>query len=186
MPGGEGLNHEIRCLQQPLEHCLAVSGLKVKSYAALAGIEAEVKKYCTGKIIRARYAPKGAKRIIDGEVFKLNSLIAEPVTAVSAIGENSGFKKLLEKTGINAVEQLDFRDHHWYNLDDIKSIAPGRKVVTTTKDAVRLKNLLAFLPVKEAERFYALEIELNFINGAKIWENGMEKKLRSSSTVTVR
>jgi hypothetical protein len=42
------------------------------------------------------------------------------------------------------------------------------------------------MPVKEAERFYALEIELVFGNGDVIWQNGMEKKLRPSSTATVR
>lgn len=183
-PFGNGHLIPAGILREPLSaleraDIIVITNSDLADENAVAGVEAEVKKYCRGKVVRARYAPKSLKRVIDGQSFKLNSMLGEPVTALSAIGENAGFKKMLEKTGINAIEQLDFRDHHWYNLDDIRSARPGRKVITTTKDAVRLKDLLAHLPQSDAERFYALEIEMEFVNGAKIWENGMEKKLRS-------
>lgn len=183
-PFGNGFLIPAGILREPLSaleraDLVIITNSDLADESSVSRLEAEIKKYCPGKVVRAGYAAKSLKRVTDGQVFKLNSALGEPVTALSAIGENAGFKKMLEKTGINAIEQLDFRDHHWYNLDDISTIQPGRKVITTTKDAVRLKDLLAPLPPAEAERFYALEIEMEFVNGAKIWENGMEKKLRS-------
>ena len=146
----------------------------------LAAVEDRVSRYCQGRVITAKYVSVRLKRVLDGAFFGLDDFKNKPFTAVSAIGENLGFQKLLEKSGINAVQRLDFRDHHWYNIDEIKHLDTSRKVVTTTKDAVRLKSLLGLLPLKEAERFYALEIELEFVHGAGIWENRTRVKRRSS------
>ena len=190
-PFGNGLLIPAGILREPVS-ALKRAGLVIitssdlVSEHALKAVETRIKRNFEGKLLRARYAPKSIKRIFDGQTFALDELKSGPFTAFSAIGENSGFKKLLEKSGINVASQLDFRDHHWYNLEEIRSIGKGRSVITTTKDAVRLKSLLEHLPVKEAENFYALEIELVFINGDGIWEKGMEKKLRPSSTATAR
>jgi len=146
----------------------------------LSAIENTIARYFSGKTIRAKYSPVCLKRGIDAREFKLEEFKNDVFTAVSALGENSGFKKLLEKSGINADNHLDFRDHHWYNLKEVVGIAPGRKIITTTKDMIKLKSLLGLMPLREAERFYALEVDLEFINGAAIWENKTKAMPRSS------
>jgi tetraacyldisaccharide 4'-kinase len=195
-PFGNGCLIPAGILREPLSaleraDLVVITSSDLVSDEHLSLIEKEVSGYTQAKIIKAKYAPKGFKRITDSQLFAIDDLRKDKFCALSAIGENSGFKKLLEKHGINTSSWLDFRDHHWYNLDEIKRIDPVLKVVTTTKDAVRLKNILSQLPHDEAARFYALDIELEFINGAEIWENRIWKnriklKPRSSSTAMER
>jgi len=190
-PFGNGCLIPAGILREPLE-ALERADLVVITSSDLIGdeqlslLEKEISGYTQAKIITARYVPKGFKRIIDSQLFPIESLRKDKFCALSAIGENSGFKKLLKKYSFNPTLWLDFRDHHWYNLDEIKRIDPALKVVTTTKDAVRLKNMLSQLSHEEAARFYALEIELELANGARIWENKIKIKPRYSSTVTAR
>ena len=164
-PFGNGFLIPAGVLREPVSalnraDLVVITSSDLVSEASLLEIEKIISRYCHGKILRAKYAPVRLRRVLDGESFKLEDFKNEPFSAVSAIGENSGFTKLLEKSGINAVRQLDFRDHHWYNIDELKRLDTVYKVITTTKDAVRLKGLLNLLPHKEAERFFALEIEL--------------------------
>ena len=97
---------------------IVINSSDMVTESRLSEIEERIAVYSQGKLIRAKYAPVRLRRLLDGEVFKLEDFKNEPFTAISAIGDNSGFKKLLEKSGINAVRQLDFRDHHWYNIDE--------------------------------------------------------------------
>lgn len=75
----------------------------------------------------------------------------EEVTAICAIGQPGQFFDFL--TDLNVKEKIPFDDHHQYKLSDIENI--NGKIVTTEKDAVKLKNF-------NKDNIYALKLKINF------------------------
>jgi tetraacyldisaccharide 4'-kinase len=76
-------------------------------------------------------APEGAEPPAPGE----------PVVAVAGIARPERFARLLESAGWTVADRVGFADHHDYRPRDlarIASVAAGRPVVTTEKDAMRL------------------------------------------------
>lgn len=65
--------------------------------------------------------------------------------AVAAIGQPEAFMEQARQAGAMVAELLEFPDHYQYGPADvgvIRSAARGRDLVTTAKDAVKLRNLL--------------------------------------------
>jgi tetraacyldisaccharide 4'-kinase len=68
--------------------------------------------------------------------------------AVAAIGDPSGFSRVLRETVGPGGELLSYPDHHAYGWGDVQTIldrARGRAIVTTEKDAVKLEAFKAHL-----------------------------------------
>jgi tetraacyldisaccharide 4'-kinase len=114
-------------------------------------------------------------RIIDNKAIEPFNLKVNNVIAVSAIAHNDNFRATLEKNGFKVKEHIKFTDHHWFDEEDIEDITSKIEnndiVITTTKDAVRLKDKLS----KDQEKFYALEVQPEFIKGEEIWLNKIKK-----------
>jgi len=135
-----------------------------------------------GRIAACSAAPvlRSGRRALDLRciIDEATDLLAIDVIALSAVGDNESFKKTLEQNGMNIVRQYAFRDHHWFSLQDLRTLLaenpPELPVVTTTKDAVRLAMILATLEPVNARRFFALETEL-YVNGEDLWEKGIRK-----------
>ncbi|MCX5782105.1 MAG: tetraacyldisaccharide 4'-kinase [Elusimicrobia bacterium] len=134
--------------------------------------------------IRAEYNPVQLTRIKDKKISAISELKDKPIVALSAIGENIGFKKTLEKLGLNVIQHFKFRDHHWFSKKDIKkvfaSVSDRSYIVTTAKDSIRLKKVFETLDNSVTERVYSLDIELKFENGENIWEEKIKKTARFS------
>lgn len=65
--------------------------------------------------------------------------------AVAAIGQPEAFAQQARAAGAPIVDLLEFPDHYRYGPDDVAAIrraARGRDLVTTAKDAVKLRKLL--------------------------------------------
>ena len=73
------------------------------------------------------------------------------VTAMCAIGQPEQFFNFLTPR-FNVVNKIIFDDHHFYTKSDIKNI--DMPIITTEKDAVKLKNL-------GFDNIYALKLRLN-------------------------
>lgn len=86
--------------------------------------------------------------------------VGTQVATFSAIGNQRSFKTLLQKQGYDVVAVSEFPDHHRYAQRDVKNIiqeakaAGAKALITTAKDAVKLRELSFELPC------YVLEIEL--------------------------
>jgi tetraacyldisaccharide 4'-kinase len=86
--------------------------------------------------------------------------IPPPVAAFAAIGNQRSFIALLQNKGYEPVVVLEFPDHHKYNQGNIDEIiekskrAGAKALITTAKDAVKLRELSFALPC------YVLEIEV--------------------------
>ena len=82
------------------------------------------------------------------------------VVAVAGIANPELFLANAQAAGARVVERLIFRDHHPYSLQDIARIlelARGRPVVTTAKDAVKLRPLVEQLEVWVLEQRVVVE-----------------------------
>jgi tetraacyldisaccharide 4'-kinase len=97
--------------------------------------------------------------VASGEEVTSKSLENQAVAALAAIGNPEQFLADLKRLNLQVKERLIFRDHHRFSHDDLDRILAVcergnlRAVITTEKDAVRLRQL----PLPR-DRFYALPI----------------------------
>ncbi|WP_439182998.1 tetraacyldisaccharide 4'-kinase [Carboxylicivirga taeanensis] len=107
---------------------------------------------------------------------------ADEVVALAGIAQPSGFLHHLSKR-FQVVEQLIYPDHHHFTSSDITQIAatlnkPGRVLLTTEKDAVRLN---AFPDgIKKKCWFVPIELKVLF-NEEKQFENRIRNYVRNHS-----
>ncbi len=105
-----------------------------------------------------------------------NSLPPQPVAAFCAIGNPQAFFAQLARDGYTLSYTRRFRDHHVYDQSDIDTLARkatasgAQALVTTAKDAVKLRSLRCELPC------YVAEIEIEFDD-----ESVLLKLLRESA-----
>ncbi len=94
--------------------------------------------------------------------------LPQPVAAFCAIGNPASFFAHLRNDGHTLSYTRAFTDHHAYEQSDIDAIvaeakrAGARSLLTTAKDAVKLRSLRFDLPC------YVLEIELEFDDEEKL------------------
>ena len=111
----------------------------------------------------------GAPVVVGGASVTLDRSM--PVVAVAGIAEPRRFRDSLEADGWRVARLMSFRDHHQFTMADVEAMARAARdagapaVVTTAKDAVRLRSLgplplsLAVIPldvvVEPADGFQA-------------------------------
>lgn len=188
-PFGNGCTIPAGILREPVS-AVKRAGIVIITNAGIADkqtldyIQNKLALYYKGQLIKAQYKAEGISRIIDGKNFVLQDLAAKNAVVFSGLGENGGFIKLLEYSGFIVSEKVFFRDHHWYTLDEIKSILSlslkNQPIITTQKDAVKIKQLLISLPREEAERFYSLDVEMEWLEGNDIWQSQLKRVLQYS------
>ncbi|MHB9155711.1 MAG: tetraacyldisaccharide 4'-kinase [Endomicrobiales bacterium] len=186
---GNGLLIPAGILREPLS-ALKRAGIIILVNAdsldasGLERLEKEISRHSAAPVLRARYRPSALASLRTGSRVPPETLKGKQVLALSAIAGNSGFLRFLGKCGFSVENALDFRDHHWYNIKEVVSFisrsAQNHPVVTTAKDAVKLKELLPLLGREEADRFFVLEVELDFTTGEKTWQEQVQKVLQSS------
>ena len=95
----------------------------------------------------------GIRNILKAE----QELEPQAVCLVAAIAEPGGFISSVEKLGFVIQDQILFKDHHSFTQKDIQEInerAAGLPVVSTAKDAVKLRKFDA------VNNFYQLNVKL--------------------------
>ncbi|NLH39276.1 MAG: tetraacyldisaccharide 4'-kinase [Elusimicrobia bacterium] len=119
------------------------------------------KKYINSdRIIKSYYEPSALIDLIENKRIPINSFNHKDIAIFSAIGDNSQFKKLIEKMGFNVLKSWQFSDHHSYTREELVSInnlRNGLPLITTLKDSVKFMS-----DVKEIflNDIYAFEIEM--------------------------
>ena len=97
-------------------------------------------------VFTARHAPQ-VLAACNGDAASeksLSDLCEMPVACVSAIADNAGFVREIEKQGARVVAHLARRDHHHWQAREIETFARlasergARVLVTTAKDAVKI------------------------------------------------
>src|SRR5204863_9249134 len=84
-----------------------------------------------------------------------------PVAAFCAVGNPQSFFEQVRKSGYELVFERVFTDHHGYTQNDVDDLvraatrAGAKSLITTAKDAVKLRSLKFSLP------WHVLEIEIS-------------------------
>jgi tetraacyldisaccharide 4'-kinase len=93
-----------------------------------------------------------------------------PAAAFCGIAHPHDFFRTLEQVPVQILNQNHFPDHHDYSTDELQTIesqakqAGAKLIVTTEKDAVKLKGHVFGLPV------YAVRIDLEILEGQEEWD----------------
>jgi len=92
----------------------------------------------------------------------------EPIAGFCAVGNPQSFFTHLNREGYQLVLKKSFRDHHVYTQDDVSKLskaaihAGAQSLMTTAKDAVKLRGLQFEIPC------YSLEIDLEIENDLEL------------------
>jgi tetraacyldisaccharide-1-P 4'-kinase len=89
----------------------------------------------------ANVAPTALLRLATGERLPLDALQERPLTLVCGVARPQRFLHSVDALGYTVAKTHTFPDHHAYTPDDMRMLA-GRTVLTTLKDAVKLRGRL--------------------------------------------
>jgi tetraacyldisaccharide 4'-kinase len=108
-------------------------------------------------VLKSKTVLNEVRRLNAVDAFESHELRSTPVAAFCGIGNPAAFFKQLGADGYDVRHTTTFRDHHVYlqhDLDRLTSAATAHgaeALVTTAKDAVKLRNLSFQLPCFVAE-----------------------------------
>ncbi|MBI3753918.1 MAG: tetraacyldisaccharide 4'-kinase [Deltaproteobacteria bacterium] len=171
---GNGYLFPLGMLREPLNGLKRASMILVKESGvrslppqASSGGQKSEKKINVALIEQAKDCPTisfsyKAGAIVNpanGSRMPADVLKGKKVAALSGIADPKSFRNTLERLGAKVAKEIVYPDHHHYTPDDLDDIVERIKgadmVITTEKDAVKLKRLsIESLPI------YALEIDL--------------------------
>ncbi len=103
-------------------------------------------------VISAEYAPDKIILLSDGSVHPIEYIQGKKVFAISSIGNPASFRNTLQLLKLEVVGIYEYIDHYSYtqsDVDTICSLAAAKSasfIITTTKDAVKLKNYNFTIP----------------------------------------
>ena len=109
--------------------------------------------------------------LFESRMKAVNTLFASgPVAAFCAVGNPKSFFEQLRKHGYELVVEKAFTDHHSYTQKDVDELisaatrANAKSLITTAKDAVKLRSLSFSLP------WQVLQIEIEIKNEGALAE----------------
>ncbi len=120
------------------------------------------------KTVSCRYRVDGVRSLLEDNRI-IDSLSGKRVLAASGIGYPDGFRSVLREVGMDVLKHMKFPDHHLYQTADIERIlkeaqeAGAVAIVTTEKDAIRLRAIVSGRPVHPP--FCAVRIKPEFTHG---------------------
>ena len=124
-------------------------------------------------IVESIHKPVGFSDLRSGAEFQTLSALGLKICAVCGIGSPDSFTKTLAELEADIGGHFAFMDHHTYCAEDIGSIVELcqrqeiKMIVTTEKDAVKLKPFMNMVP--DDIRVLALKIEISIVNGEDVF-----------------
>ncbi|MBN1621168.1 MAG: tetraacyldisaccharide 4'-kinase [Endomicrobiales bacterium] len=151
---------------------------------ALKKLEAKIEKITSKVPLRAVYNAVAFRQMMGDLVYSLNDFPHRSIIAMSALGENGNFINTLKKHKLNIKKHFAFKDHHWYNQNDINTVilnaAEDSAIVTTAKDAVKLDGLLDSIPYEKRRKIFVLDVKLQITSGEEYWKKELKRILQFS------
>ena len=92
-------------------------------------------------IFYAHYTPAELTTLSGDQKTSCDVLKGKKVVALSGVGRPGSFVALVEQLGAQVIETRFFPDHHNYRREDLDCDHRNAAIVTTEKDAVKLKSL---------------------------------------------
>jgi tetraacyldisaccharide 4'-kinase len=128
-------------------------------------------------VIKTGLRVQSVIELSSGKETGMEAVQNQPVAAFCGIAHPLEFFHTLEQVPVQIVNQDYFSDHHDYSTDDLKAIenrakqAGAKCIVTTEKDAVKLRGYTFDLPV------YAVRIALEVLERQEEWDQLLSKKI---------
>ncbi|MCD6093624.1 MAG: tetraacyldisaccharide 4'-kinase [Candidatus Omnitrophica bacterium] len=116
----------------------------------------------------AEYKPIYLFDLLQNEKRDLKDLVSQEVGIFSAIGNPEAFRRTVESL-CRVKSEVVFPDHHHYTLKDIREIIDIcleesiHIIVTTEKDAVKIKDFLHLFP--DSLSLFSLEMKMEITRG---------------------
>ena len=170
-PFGNGKLFPAGILREPissLRRAQAVIITKADQSASLDALKATIRQNTAARIFTSFQRPVDVINIRTNETRQLSVLLSAKTLAFSGIARPASFASLLKALGAIISEEFIYPDHYAFHKSDLAAIfqkaadARVAMIVTTEKDAVRLKPL-------NPEGIWALRIDLTLVEHDE-WE----------------
>lgn len=147
-------------------HCAVLTRVDQVQPAALDSLRARLEALAPGlPIVLTEHRPCGLRRLRASVRESPADLSGTRVELFSGIGNPEAFERSVRALGAQVVAHRRFGDHHAYVEGDLSGLgAGGARVLTTTKDAVKLEALSA----RARLEVWVLEVELAVRAGASV------------------
>ena len=180
-PFGNGKLFPAGILREPLgalkrAHVVLIT--KMDSASDVKALKGTICRNTSARIFTSRQVPVDVIDYRSNEIKPLSVLRGSRVLALSGIARPVSFTKLLASLGADIVAACTYPDHFDYQKSDLAAVfqkAADEKIsmiVTTEKDAIRLKHL-------HADGIWALRIELS-ITEQNEWESFLLEGLKNA------
>jgi tetraacyldisaccharide 4'-kinase len=142
-------------------HAVVLTRVDQAASADLVALRAELARCAPHAPLACAVHRPSQLRSLRGEARELASLRGLALDCVSALGSPAAFERTLEDLGAELGERRRFPDHHRYGARDLEGLgAGGRAVVTSAKDAAKLRSL------ELRHDVWVLDVELELVEGA--------------------
>lgn len=121
-----------------------------------------------------KYIPTGLFDCYYHKQMSMEGLLGRRVIALTAIASPEAFYKLLESSGAEVIDKVDFPDHHYFSdreLNDIllRATKESAIIVTSEKDMVKIRR------VSQDPRIFYVDISVQFLSGEEELLSGIRK-----------
>jgi len=148
-------------------HCIVITRVDQARQSDLVELRGAISRVAPGVALASATHRAARLRGLDAREVGLGRLRGRAVDLASGIGNPQAFEASVRELGALVGEHRRFDDHHDYLASDLDGLArDGRWVVTTAKDAVKLRKL----EIGPRSAVFALEIELEIAAGAGVLE----------------
>lgn len=180
-PFGNGKLFPAGILREPitaLKRAHAVLITKTDISTDVGSLKETIRQYTQARIFTSRQVPVDLIDYRSSESRPLSVLRGSRVLALSGIARPDSFILLLKSLGADIAAACTYRDHFNYQKSDLASVfqkAADKKIsmiVTTEKDAIRLKKL-------RADGVWALRIEVTILEN-DAWRTFLLKGLNNA------
>lgn len=175
-PFGNGKLFPKGILREPLaalKRAHAVLITRADSTGDVESLKTAIQQHTHARIFTSRQVPVDLIDYRSNDIKPLSSLRGTKVLALAGIARPASFFGLLQSLGAQVVTACTYPDHFDYQKSDLATVfrqaadAKINMIVTTEKDAVRIKNM-------HADGIWALRIELAVTEGEE-WEHFLLK-----------
>jgi tetraacyldisaccharide 4'-kinase len=170
-PFGNGRLFPSGILREPLkslERAHVVLITRADKAVDIEALKTVIRRKTDAKIFTSRHSPIDLVDIRNSETRPFSSLRGATILAFSGIARPASFSALLRSLGADIRYEMVYPDHYVYKRADMAAIfqkagdARATMIITTEKDAVRLKTL-------NPDGIWALRIELRVVETGE-WE----------------
>jgi tetraacyldisaccharide 4'-kinase len=182
-PWGNGRLLPAGPLREPLsglKRADAIVLTRIDQVTDLNNLKSQVRRWTDAPILESVHKPLEWVAIRDNQTQTIESFRGKRVLAFAGIGNPESFQRTLDTMGVDVMEMLRFRDHHWHSQKDIaKIINKARQlgtvaIVTTEKDGIRIP-----IGALENELMYFLKITCEIRDGIVTLERILESVTKS-------